>query len=77
MRKKKKPAVCKTTLFFKFDHNGSVLVSGFAWKTSIHPEPKQEQEQLRSVYYYYYYYCYYYTIWHSKISRGTQTVYIT
>ena len=48
MRKKKKLVVCKTKLFFKFNHNSSVFVSGFAWKTGIHPGPKEEQEGLRS-----------------------------
>ena len=48
MRKKKKLVVCKTKLFFKFDQNGSVFVSGYAWKTGIHPGPKQDQEGPRS-----------------------------
>ena len=48
MRKKKKLVVCKTKLFFKFDQNGSVFVSGYAWKTGIHPGPKQDQEGQRS-----------------------------
>ena len=52
--KKKKLVVCKTKLFFKFDQNGSVFVSGYAWKTGIHPGPKQEQEGLRSDFFYYY-----------------------
>lgn len=54
MRKKKKLVVCKTKLFFKFNQNSSVFVSGFAWKTGIHPGPKEEQEGLRSACFYYY-----------------------